>query len=287
MDLSVVIVNYNAAPFIAGCLTSLVRHVRSLTYEVCVVDNASTDNSCEFIRERFPWVKLVDCDRNLGFAAGVNRGVNATSGRHLLWLNPDSVLLDDGFESLVSYLDDHPAVGVLGAQLLDAEGTIQLSCRSFPSYSAVLGHRYSVLTRLFPTNRWSLDYLRIGSAHDAVEDVDWVSGACLLHPRKLLSSIGGLDDQFFMYCEDVDFCLRVRQAGFAVQYHPGARVRHYIGASSRSAKAAMVVARHRSMWRYYRKHFHRTPVTDCAVGAAIAARCGLKMLEAATPHYDS
>jgi GT2 family glycosyltransferase len=273
MDLSVIIVNYNAAPYLERCLTSIESHLSGITYEVCVVDNASTDCSRMLIGDRFPRVQLVANDRNLGFAAGVNRGLEKTHGRYVLWLNPDAEILNGGMSELLRYLDREPKAGIIGPQIVDLDGGIQLSCRTFPSYRTVLCHRYSLLTRLIPQNRYSREYLHTDWDHATIREVDWVSGSCLLHRRVVLNQIGGLDERFFMYCEDVDFCLRAKQAGWKIHYHPVMRVLHHIGGSSRQSPALMAVERHRSMWRYYAKHFQRNPLQDATVGAGILGRC--------------
>ena len=281
MDLSVIIVSFNSAGFIERCLASVDTCLRGVTHEICVVDNASSDQSLELARRAAPEAKMIVSRENLGFAAGVNRGIAATTGRYVLWLNPDAELLDGGAGELIEYCDRHPGVGILGPQLVDPSGRVQLSCRSFPSYRTALFHRYSLLTRTFPNNPGSRDYLMSDWDHRTVREVDWVSGACLLHRRSVLDDIGGLDERFFMYCEDVDFCLRTRQAGRSVRYHPGMRVLHHIGGSGGPAMPRMVVARHRSVWRYYAKHFRRHPLKDAVVAAAIWARCGMAIARAA------
>lgn len=278
MDLSIVIVNYNAGKHLVGCLESLSRHLANVSHEICVVDNASSDGNLEMLRTRFREVKLLANSINRGFAAALNQGLRETAGTFVLWLNPDAELLDDGFQTLLEFLEKNPSVGVLGPQLVNPDGSRQLSCRSFPSYQTALFHRYSVLTRLFPNNRYSRQYLHSDWAPDGIQETDWVSGACLLHRRSVLEKLGGLDEQFFMYCEDVDFCLRTRRAGWSVRYHPGARVLHRIGASSRQVAGRMIVERHRSMWRYYAKNFHRNPVMDMLVGLGIASRCGFLLI---------
>lgn len=277
-DLSIIIVNFNAAGELRECLASVTRHLATVRHEVCVVDNASDDGSVGMVGREFPGVQLVANDDNRGFAAAINQGLARTTGRAVLWLNPDCVVLDDRLGSLVRYLDEHPEVGIIGTQLLDSDGAIQLSSRAFPSYDWALGHRHSLLTRWFPNNRYARRYLQTDFNRRQIADVDWVSGACLLHPRRLIDSIGPLDEQFFMYCEDVDFCQRAKTAGWRVRYHPGARVMHHVGASSRRARRRMLVARHSSLWRYYRKHFHRDPVRDAAAAAAIWTRCGVMVL---------
>jgi N-acetylglucosaminyl-diphospho-decaprenol L-rhamnosyltransferase len=275
MRLSVIVVNYNAARFLERCLSSLEATLQAISHEVCVVDNASTDGSADLIRRQFPGVRLIINEQNLGFAAAINIGLTNTSGEYVLWLNPDSEVLNSGVNELIDYLDLHQSVGVVGARIVDPDGAVQLSCRSFPSYKTALFNRYSVLTRIFPNNRHSSEYLQTAFDHSDVREVDWVSGACLLHRRVLIEQIGRPDERFFMYSEDVDFCLRAKQAGFKVVYHPGMQVLHHIGGSSRQLRRRCIRERHRSMWLYYSKHFGRNILKDLIVTGAIWCRCAV------------
>lgn len=190
-----------------------------------------------------------------------------------MWLNPDSELLNAGISELIEYMADRPEIGILGPQIVNQDRTIQLSCRSFPSYSTALFNRYSLLTRWRPGNRFSQRYLHNGWDHASMRQVDWVSGACLLHRRVVAERLGGLDERYFLYGEDVDFCRQARQAGWQVNYHPAMRVLHHIGGSSGRFQRQTIVERHRSMWRYYSKHFPRNLLKDALVGSGITARC--------------
>ncbi len=277
MRLSILIVNYNAAAVLERCLNSIRAHLASIPHEVCVVDNASSDGSPEILRRRFPETKLLVNPANRGFAAALNQGLRSTTGTYVLWLNPDTELLDNGLVTLLDYFESHPNIGILGPQMVNPDGARQLSVRSFPSYRTAFFHRYALLTRLFPENRYSRQYLHSDWSSDAVQAVDWISGACLLHRRAVSEKLGGLDERFFMYCEDVDFCLGARRAGWSTGYHPAARVLHHIGVSSRQAAGRMILERHRSMWRYYRKHFRPNPLKDTVVGPVIAGRCALQL----------
>ena len=275
MDLSIIIVTFNSAAYLDACLASLDRGLAGLHAEICVVDNASEDGTPDVAARRAPRATIVRNDRNLGFGAAVNRGLAATSGRHALWLNPDTALQDDGLRLLVSYLDANPAVGIVGPRILDPNGQLQRSARAFPSYDWAIGHRHSLITRLFPGNPYSKRYLRADLDPAAIQDVDWVSGAALLHRREVADRLGGLDERFFMYCEDVDFCLRAHHAGWKVQYHPALTLRHDVACSTRRRPARMLFERHRSLWRYYKKHFRRQPLIDVVAWSAIWSRCAL------------
>jgi N-acetylglucosaminyl-diphospho-decaprenol L-rhamnosyltransferase len=277
MDISIVIVNYNAAAFLKRAIDSIEHHLKNIPHEICIVDNASTDESSE-LWPKFPNVRVICNEKNLGFATAVNQGLKVSSGSFILWLNPDTQLLDDGLEEILRYMKDHPEVGIIGPRILNDDGSIQLSCRSFPSYQAGLFNRYSLLTRWFPNNSFSRKYLKSDWDHNAITDVDWVSGACLLQRRELLERPGLLDENFFMYCEDVDYCLRAKQQGWKVQFHPGASVMHQIAASSKQLPNKTILERHKSIWHYYRKHFKRNIAKDLAIGAGIASRCAILLL---------
>ncbi len=282
MELSVIIVNYNAASVLERCLMSLDHHLENLPHEICVVDNGSTDGSRTLIKSRFPHVQLIANDQNAGFTVAINQGLRKTSGRTVLWLNPDTEILDADIQALLRYLKENPRVGILGPMLLNTDGQRQFSCRSFPSHKTALFNRYSLLTRWFPRNPFSQDYLHSDwNSTSIIQKVDWVSGACLLHRREVSDVLGGLDERFFIYCEDVDFCLRAYQAGWETQYYPEMRVLHHVaegGSRHKSVARRMVVERHRSMWRYYAKHFKRNPLKDLATGTVLWLRCAARLL---------
>lgn len=273
MDLSIIIVTYRSREDIGACLVSALEAIRGLAAEIVVVDNASGDGTPAAARAH-AGVRVLELPENVGFAAGINRGLAESSGRYVLWMNPDARLVGGSLGDVIAWMDARPDVGVVGGKILDPDGTVQRSARAFPSYGAALGHRYSLLTRWFPRNPFSRQYLRDDASYDIAEPVDWVSGAFLLHRRAVSDALHGLDEQFFMYVEDVDFCLRARHGGWHVFFHPGMVLEHAIGGSSRQVNRRMIVARHRSIWRYYLKHFRRFWPKDAVVGAGIWVRCG-------------
>ena len=254
MDLSVCIVNWNTRDDLARCLASLPPAPNGWTYEVWVVDNGSQDGSREMVATRFPAVHLLCNPANVGFSAANNQALRACQGRYALLLNPDTLVHDRALERLVGFLDRHPEAGVVGVKLLNPDGSLQYSCRTFPTWGAVL-FRGTPFGRLLPRNRATPSYLMQDWAHDEVREVDWVSGAGMALRRVLWEQIGLLDERFFMYCEDMDFCWRVRQAGGRVLYFPGAVVTHVIGRSSDQNLRAMIRAFHRSMYLFFEKHW--------------------------------
>lgn len=257
-DLSVLIVSYNTRALLDACLHALQATVRT-SYEVIVVDNASHDGSSEMLRTRWPEVRVFAMRDNLGFARAVNLALANASGQYLLLLNPDTRVLPEALDQLVAFLAEHPNAGVAAPQLLNADLTDQGTARAFPTPWATIFGRKSLLTRLFPHNRWSRRYMvgkQLKGAHPFV--VDWVSGACMMVRRDVLGNVGPLDEHFFMYWEDADWCRRIGAAGYAVYCVPGAQVIHYEGQSSAGRPSRLIWTFHRSVYRYYTKH-HLTP----------------------------
>jgi GT2 family glycosyltransferase len=278
MDLSVVIVSFNARDYLQRCLGSLFEHTAGITYEAIVVDNASWDGSAQMVESDFPQVALVRCPANQGFAAACNRGVGQASGEFILLLNPDTEIADNAFAPMVAHCRQQPQIGILGPRLLNSDGSLQLSCRRFPSHLTGLFNRQSILTRLFPDNRFSTRYLMSDWNHDSIAEVDWLSGACMLLRRQMLDEIGPLDEGFFMYIEDVDICYRAHQGGYRVVYFPQAVVTHHIGRSSDTLPNRSILQWHRSMWRYYRKHMRTNLVVDALTLAGIGARGAYQLM---------
>ncbi len=254
-DLSVIIVNWNVRLLLERCLASVMESAQrgGLECEVVVVDNASTDDSCEMVQRLFPAVELISSEVNLGFARANNLGATRASGRHLLFLNPDTEVVVDALLVMVAYMDQHPDVGLLGPKLLFPGGGVQASRRRFPSLAAAFLES-TVVQQWFPQNR-ALDRYYVRDRSDDVEqDVDWVVGACMLVRRQAWEQVGQLDERFFMYSEELDWCRRLKSAGWRVVYLPSATVVHHEGQSS----AQVVPARHiyfqSSKVLYFRKH---------------------------------
>jgi GT2 family glycosyltransferase len=254
VDLSVCIVNWNTRDDLARCLASLQQDQGPVDYEVWVVDNGSWDGSGRMVRTCFPQVHLLQNPTNVGFSAANNQALRACRGRYALLLNPDTVVHAGALGRLVGFLDRHPEAGVVGIKLLNPDGSVQYSCRTFPTVGAVV-FRGTLFGRLFPRNRATREYLMQDWPHDQVRVVDWVSGAGMAVRRSVWEQVGLLDERFFMYCEDMDFCRRVQEAGWRVYFFPGAVVTHVIGRSSDQNLTAMILQFHRSMYLYFDKHY--------------------------------
>ncbi|MGI8906041.1 MAG: glycosyltransferase family 2 protein [Candidatus Sumerlaeaceae bacterium] len=255
--LSIIIVNWNTRDLLCACLDSLRSVLDDPGHEVLVVDNGSSDGSVEMVRTEFAAVRLLSLNQNLGFSRGNNVALAQARGKYLMLLNSDTEIIGDALETMCNFLDQNPTVGALGPQLLNPDGTVQLSCRTFPSYKTALFHRKSLITKLFPRNRFSQQYLMTGIGHGKTMEVDWVIGACLMTRRAVVEQVGLLDEEFFMYAEDVDWCYRMRLAGWAIVYVPEAQVLHHYEKSAVKMPYRMNFQRHRSMWRFYMKHYSR------------------------------
>jgi len=253
-DLSVCIVNWNTQDDLSQAISSVLAADSGLALEVIVLDNASEDGSPEMVRTRFPEVTLIEGDENVGFSRGYNRAARETSGRYLLILNPDTVTHSGALKTIVDFMDSHPDAGAVGPRLLNSDGTIQYSCRRFPQPMAAI-LRNTILGRFVPGNRFTREYLMADWDHNAIREVDWVSGAAMCIRRETWDQVGGFDEGFFMYAEDIDWCLRAQQAGWKICYIPQAVIDHRIGRSSDQRPIPMVVEFHRSMARFYTKHY--------------------------------
>lgn len=260
IDLSVLVINWNNSRDLRVALQSIMQQQHRHTIEIVVADNASSDDSREMVTREFPEAHLVAHAINLGFGAGNNRAVPATTGRYVLFLNSDTIVTEGALDALVDFADATPDAGIIGPKLLNKDESLQYSCRRFPSLGTGF-FRNTPLGRLLPANRFTRDYLMRDFDHATPRDVDWVSGAALLIRRETLERTGGFDEDFYMYCEDVDLCFRAHEAGWRVVYYPSAVIHHIIGRSSDQVPTRMTYHFHRSMYLFYRKHYAaRTPV---------------------------
>jgi hypothetical protein len=278
---SAAVVTYNNRDQIDACLDSLLAEPEAR--QVLVVDNASPDGTAEAVLKRSqaePRLELLRRPANEGFARACNRALRRATEPLVLLLNPDAALRPGALAALGRGFAAHPEAGILGLKVYDWDGvTVQLSCRAFPGHGTALFNRWSLLTRLLPWNPWSRRYLALDFDHGRPAPFDWVSGCAMALRRELLERVGAFDEDYFLFCEDVDLCLRARRAGFEVLYWPEASARHRIGGSSRSVPRLVVRQRHRSMWLYYKKHLRGGPLLDAATWLGIRLRCLWHLLQ--------
>lgn len=217
MDLSIVILNYKTRGLLKQCLKGLRLNHIPFSYEVIVVDNNSHDGTAAMMRSEFPDVTLIASSVNGGFAAGMNLGIRQSSGRYVLLLNPDIAVLSNAIAEMYDFLERHPRVGLAGPKLVNPDGTIQTSCRKFPTFWTILFRR-SPLGKLPFAHRRLRAFLMLDWDHRDNRPVDWLLGACLMVRRTAMESVGLLDERFFLYFEDVDWCRRFWDAGYEVYY---------------------------------------------------------------------
>jgi len=253
MDLSIVIVTWNSQEFIQNCLDSIYLSQRNFSSEVTVVDNDSSDRTTQIIEELYPQVNLIQNKENSGYAKANNQGIEDSSGRYVLLLNPDTQLREDSLALMYQFMEENPEVGALGPKLINPDRTIQPSCREFPTFSTLVWE-FSGLSILFPKSktfsRWRMGYF----AFDQTREVDQPMGSCLMLRRETLEDVGLLDENFPMFFNDVDLCYRIIKAGWKIYFYPEAVVIHHKGASTSKVKRKMIWLSHLAFYRFFKKH---------------------------------
>lgn len=264
LDLGIVILNWNTRDLLRECLRSVYGSRGGLTFAVCVVDNASADGSADMVRREFAQARLVESPTNVGYAGGNNLGLRAwgfgpgqnQAPRYALLLNPDTVLPGNALADMVAYMDARPGCGAAGPKLVLPNGDLDLACRRSLAFEAFV-YRMLGLSRLFPRSRrfgqYNLTYL----SPDVETEVGAVVGAFMLVRREAICQAGLLDDNFFMYGEDLDWAFAIRRAGWDIRYNPAVTVLHVKRAASRQSRRAQV-AFHEAMLYFYHKHYAAT-----------------------------
>ncbi|MGO9963177.1 MAG: glycosyltransferase family 2 protein [Acidimicrobiales bacterium] len=268
-DVAAVVVNYNAGFALSDCVASLRREAIET---IVVVDNGSTDNSLEGLASKYPAVPVFHTGKNLGFGGGVNYGARRVAGEMLLVCNPDLELQSGAVKSMRDRLVRDPSLGLVGPALVTPAGDLQPSGRAFPTFRRSTVQ--AVLGIVLPRNAYSRRYREANRARAGTGIVDWVTGACLLVRREAFDAVGGFDDRYFMYVEEVDLCWRLARAGWRTGYESSAQVLHLAGISTAPFPYRMIVAHHVSLWRFARR---TTSGSDRlllpVVAAGIAGRC--------------
>lgn len=267
--ISAIVVNFNAAEHLAGCVRSLRAEGVA---EVIVADNGSTDSSRQALAAADPAAVFLPTGGNLGYGGGANRAASVARGRLLLVCNPDIVLEPGCTSALVAALDTDPELGLVGPRIVDAEGDVYPSPRRFPGVGVALGHAF--LGLVAPRNRYTRRYRMLDWDRAQFRTADWVSGACFLVRRPAWDALGGFDEAYFMYVEDVDLCWRAWRAGWKVGFEPAAGVVHAHGASTDQAPYRMIVQHHRSLLRFFwrsSRPAERPLVPLVALGLAVRA----------------
>jgi GT2 family glycosyltransferase len=252
-ELSILIVSWNCKRMLADCLDSLRDQLSSYRHEIIVVDNASSDGTSEMIRRNYPDVVFLESGANLGFARGNNLALAVTHGKYIFLINPDVVVVSDCFRSMLQYLEEHREVGMMGPQIVGSDGGIQRSCMREPTLWNQLC-RALALDRFATRSRTFAGYLMGDFQHDAIREVEILNGCFWLVRREALQQVGPLDDRFWMYGEDLDWCRRFRAAGWKIVFFPEAQTVHYGGGSSKQASLFCYVQMQRADLQYWRKY---------------------------------
>lgn len=253
MDVSIVIVNWNTRDILHDCLESIYRGTRTVGFEVIVIDNASMDDSVQMIRSDFPKVVLIENSENRGFAAANNQGMAIAKGRYVLLLNSDTIVLEDAIDKVVAFADTHPEAGMVGCRVLNADRTLQRSCFMFPSVLN-MALWVSYLFKVFPRSRFFGRDRMTWWDGDDVREVDVLTGCFMLVRREAMEQVGPMDERFFMYFEETDWCYRFKKSGWKIIFTPSGEIIHLGGTSSKKVRAGMVNQWRKSMLLYYRKH---------------------------------
>ena len=259
MDLSIIIVSWNAKEFLWQCLRSIYNTTRGVTFEVWVIDNNSSDGSPEMVEKEFPQVNLVCTGANLGFAKANNIGIRKSSARYVCLINSDIKVLDGCIDLLCNYMDQHPKTGIVGPRTFHPDMTPQQSCAEFPSIWSSLTFALG-LSKIFPKSKVFGHMYTKYWPFDTLQKVDMLRGCFLVVCKKAIEQVGLLDEDFFIYMEDFDWCKRFWKAGWDVVLYPDAQVIHYQGGSSEKEPIKNTVERHRSKILYWKKHHSRIGV---------------------------
>lgn len=273
-DLSIIIVSWNVRGYLKACLSSIQVNRGDLDLEVIVVDSGSSDGSPEMVSHTFPGVHLIDCGDNVGFPKGNNIGLAMAKGKYLLLLNPDTEIIGNALTSMVSYLDSHASVGLVGGQLLNSDGTIQSSRRRFPTLGTAI-FESTWLEGIAPRDLLT-SYYAEDLPLDIPSDVDWLTGACLMTRRNVVNQVGLMDEAYFMYSEELDWCRRIKDAGWQIVYLPEAKILHHVGKSSEQAVAERHLNFQRAKLRYFQKY--HGPLTTTILRAVLLLNYAWQLL---------
>jgi len=253
ITLSNIIVSWNAKEYLDECLQSIDENAPHFKYETIVVDNASTDGAPDLVAEKYPHVHLIRNTENLGFAKANNIGIEKSEAKYVCLINSDAVVLKDCLDLMCRYMDEHPEIGVLGPKVLNRDGSLQPTCREFPTFWKNICHAMA-LNKLFPKSSLFGGYTMMDWSHDTVREVDFLSGCFMMVRRSAIEQVGMLDDNFFFYAEDKDWCKRFWKAGWKVVYFPQAKAIHYLYGSSDKDPVKLYIQQTKANLQYYSKH---------------------------------
>lgn len=257
LQISVIIVNYNVRDFLEQCILSLKRALKDIPAEIIVVDNASIDGSVRMMKERFPEVRLIESADNLGFSAGNNLALKEARGAFVVLINPDTVVQEDTFSSLLQFFGDHPEASAATCKIINPDGSFSVDCRHSVPTPATAFWKLLGFNRLFPKSRifgrYNLTYLD----ENEVNQVEAISGSFMMVRREMVNQVGLLDEDFFMYCEDIDYCHRINLAGGKIFYVPESQIIHYKGESTKKNNLDYIITFNKSLYKFFQKHYQQ------------------------------
>ena len=280
MDLSIIILNYKTRQLTLDALESVYQSELIYSYEVILVDNASSDGVIAAAQALYPQIVCIENQENVGFARANNQAIRIAQGRYVLLLNSDTIVHRNTLDIMLDFVEEHPTVGACGCKIVLPDGSLDKACkRGFPTPMASFYYAFG-LSRLFPNvprfNGYQLGHLD----PDSSQSIDCLVGAFMLVRHSVIDQVGMLDEKFFMYGEDIDWCYRIKQAGWQIHYHPEAEIIHYKGASSRRKPVKIVYEFHRAMFLFHRKHFASQYfiLVNGLVYTGIALKLGISLL---------
>jgi GT2 family glycosyltransferase len=258
IQLSIIIVTHNAKDFLRNCLKSVFEKIKNLSFEVLVVDNASSDGTFEMLKNEFPQVNAIFSKENLGFAKANNLAIKEAKGKYIFLLNPDTILLDENFEKLIDFAQKNPDVGAIGPKVLNSDLTIQHQCkRGFPTPWNIFCY-LSGLAKIFPKSKIFAGYLLTYLDTEKIQEVDSLSGCAMVVKREVIEKVGMMDEDYYLYGDDLDWCYRIKSAGWKVVYFPETKIIHYGGKGGTGKKPYFNIYHfYRSAFIFYRKHLAR------------------------------
>jgi hypothetical protein len=256
LDLSICIVNWNVEALLKACLGSVYKETKEISYEVIVVDNDSSDNSVNMVKTDFPQVKLVENKYNAGFTKANNQAINIAQGRFIMLLNPDTEIIDNALNKMVRFFENRPDCGALGCKLLNTDGSLQRSCKTFPSLDVIL-YNSLFLDSLFPQSRIFGKYFMTWWDFNDVREVDQPMGSALMIRKDVLDKVGLFDENIFIWFDEVDLCYRIKKAGHKIFFTPEAQIKHHLSRSFKQWTSFPQIIRGTFLWRQSRNYFFR------------------------------
>lgn len=256
IDLSICIVNWNVEVLLRQCLRSVFEHTRNVSFEVIVVDNNSKDNSVQMVKKEFPQVKLIENNYNAGFTKANDQAIKISQGRHIMLLNPDTEVIDNALGVMLHFMDRTQDCGALGCGLQNTDGSLQRSCRTFPTLEVMI-YDVFLLDALFPASKRYGKYFMTWWDFNDTREVDQPMGSALMIKKEVLDKVGLFDENIFIWFDEVDLCYRIKKAGWKIYFTPQAQIKHHLSQSFKQWTSPAQIMRGTIQWRKSRNYFFR------------------------------